>query len=260
MRGGACLALLAAALLAWPAPAQEAVAHFGSAHDPHPLVLRTTTDVAVLSPAIRAFLRDRPALGLTYEQWGSNALYDVTQADCAAGQAGADMVISSGVHQMIRLVNDRCASAWRSPATATLPADLRWRDEIWGISREPAVIVYNRRLVPPEAVPRSRFALLDLLRPEGTAYAGAVATYDIEESGLGYLFAFMDSQQASTFGALMETFARTGAVATCCSAEIIDGVGAGTYRIAYNVLGSYAALAARMRLKPPQARRSPERL
>lgn len=245
MRGGACLALLAAALLAWPAPAQEAVAHFGSAHDPHPLVLRTTTDVAVLSPAIRAFLRDRPALGLTYEQWGSNALYDVTQADCAAGQAGADMVISSGVHQMIRLVNDRCASAWRSPATATLPADLRWRDEIWGISREPAVIVYNRRLVPPEAVPRSRFALLDLLRPEGTAYAGAVATYDIEESGLGYLFAFMDSQQASTFGALMETFARTGAVATCCSAEIIDGVGTGTYRIAYNVLGSYAALAAR---------------
>lgn len=240
--GGLVSALL---LTAAAAHAQEAVARFGSDRDTAPLILRTTTDIAVLSPAITAFLRAHPDLGLIYEQWGSNALYAVSQADCDAGRAGADLVISSGVQQMIRLVNDRCAAAWTSDATASLPPDLRWRDEIWGISREPAVIVYNRRLVPPDEVPRSRFALLDLLRPEGSTYAGAVATYDIEESGLGYLFAFMDSQEASTFGALMETFARTGAVATCCSAEIIAGVGAGTYRIAYNVLGSYAALAAR---------------
>lgn len=231
-------------LMVLPAAAQEAVVRFGPPDDPDPLILRTTTDVEVFAPAVRAFLSGHPDLAVVYEQWGSNALYALSQADCAAGRAGADMVISSGVQQIIALVNDRCAAAWRSPATEALPPDLRWRDEIWGISREPAVIVYNRRLVPPQDVPRSRFALLDLLRPEGSVYAGVVATYDIEASGLGYLFAFMDSQQASTFGALMEAFARSGAVATCCSAEIIDGVARGTYRIAYNVLGSYAALAA----------------
>ena len=69
---------------------------------------------------------------------------------------------------------------------------------------------------------------------------GRVATYDIEASGLGYLFAFADSQQATTFGSLIEAFARSGAVATCCSTEIIDGVASGRYLVGYNILGSYA--------------------
>ena len=94
--------------------------------------------------------------------------------------------------------------------------------------------------MPPEEAPASRFDLIDLLRPEASRYAGRVATYDIEASGLGYLFAFADSQAATTFGSLIEAFGRSGAVATCCSAEIIDGVAEGRYLVAYNVLGSYA--------------------
>jgi ABC-type Fe3+ transport system substrate-binding protein len=107
-----------------------------------------------------------------------------------------------------------------------LPAARRWRDELWGVTREPAVIVYNTRLVPPGDVPTSRFDLLDLLRRADQRYAGRVATYDVEASGLGYLFAFVDSLEATTFGALLEGFGRSGAIAT------------------YNVLGSYADSAA----------------
>ena len=119
------------------------------------------------------------------------------------------------------------------------------------MTREPAVIVYNRELVPRDEAPRSRFDLIDLLRPADSRYAGRVATYDIEESGVGYLFAFADSQQATTFGSLIEAFGRSGAIATCCSAEIIDGVAEGRYLVAYNVLGSYALdRAARTRASP----------
>ncbi|SOB91367.1 iron(III) transport system substrate-binding protein [Rhodobacter sp. JA431] len=225
--------------------AQEAVAHFGAQGATRSITLRTTTDIAVLAPTMRDFLANRPDLALRYEQWGSNDLYALTELDCKTGRPGADIVISSGVHQMVKLVNDGCAVSWVSPETQALPDRLRWRDQVWGISREPAVIVYNRNLVPPEDVPDSRFDLLDLLRPEGSRYGGRVATYDIAASGLGFLFAFMDSQEASTFGALMEAFARSGAVATCCSAEIIGGVATGDYLIAYNVLGSYAMQAAR---------------
>ena len=114
-------------------------------------------------------------------------------------------MISSGVHQMVKLVNDACAAKYQSPLTRALPSALRWRDEVWGITREPAVIVYNRAGVPPVDVPRTRFDLLDLLRPADSPYAGKVATYDIEDSGLGFLFAFMDSQEATTFGALLES-------------------------------------------------------
>lgn len=241
--------MLRIALLVWcfcatAAMGQEAVRSFGPAEASTRLVLRTTTDIAVFAPTIEAFLSTRAGLAIDYQQWGSNALYALTRDECAQGTTGADVVISSGVHQLVKLVNDRCAAPWISAQTQTLPDERQWRDEIWGLTREPAVIVYNRALVPPADVPRTRFDLLDLLRPEGSAYAGRVATYDIQASGLGFLFAFMDSQEATTFGALMEAFARTGAIATCCSAEIIEGVSEGTYLLAYNVLGSYADAAA----------------
>ncbi|MGR3572539.1 ABC transporter substrate-binding protein [Brevirhabdus sp.] len=248
---------LAAALSGAPTAlrAQEATASYGPLDAAARLLVRGTTDIAAFAPVIRAFLRDRPGLAIDYQQWGSNPLFDLSQAECAQGaDAGADtgddtgrgdLVISSGVHQMVKLVNDACAATHVSARTARLKPELRWRDQLWGITSEPAVIVYNRELVPPDEVPVSRFALLDLLRPDRSRYAGRVATYDIEESGLGYLFAFMDAQEATTFGGLLESLGRSGAVVTCCSAEIIDGVARGDYLVAYNVLGSYALARAR---------------
>ena len=235
--------LLAAPALAQDAPrgGLEATARFGPAEATTVLRLRTTTDIDVLGPAIAAFAATRPGLAVDFEQWGSNAMYQAAAKDCAAGTAGADALLSSAVDQLVELVNLGCAQPWRSDETLALPAARRWRDEIWGLTREPAVILYNRRLVPPEDVPRSRFDLLDLMRREDRRYQGRVATYDIEASGLGYLFAFADSLEATSFGALLEGFGRAGAIATCCSAEIIQGVSEGRWLIAYNVLGSYAA-------------------
>ncbi|MGR3498090.1 MAG: ABC transporter substrate-binding protein [Limimaricola soesokkakensis] len=238
-------ALIAWALMTAPVAAQELVRDFGPESATETLRLRSTTDIAVLGPVIEHFLETRPGLRVAYEQWGSNALYGLQASDCAAGRAGADLVISSAVHQMVDLVNEGCARPHRSAITAALPDPLVWRDELWGVTREPAVMVYNRDLVPPAQVPRSRFDLLDLLRPTESPFRGRVATYDIERSGLGYLFAFADSMEATTFGGLMESFGRSGAIATCCSAEIIDGVAEGRYLVAYNVLGSYALVRAR---------------
>lgn len=235
------LVLILFALRAGAGPlAPEAVAHYGPAGAPSPLLVRGTTDIALFAPVLRAFATANPLVRIDYEQWGSNELYQAAAKACAGLFAAADLVISSAVDQQVKLVNDGCTQAHRSAATTALHEDRNWRDEVFGITREPAVMVYNRRLVPPAEAPRSRFDLLDLLRPEGSRYAGRVATYDIGQSGLGYLFAFADSQQATTFGSLMEAFGRTHAVATCCSAEIIDGVASGRYLIAYNVLGSYA--------------------
>lgn len=238
-----CLALLGATLARAETP--EATASFGASDAAQHLLVRGTTDIAPFAGVLDLFVETRPDLRITYEQWSSNDLYARAAQACALGETPADLLISSSVDQMVKLVNDGCARPHRSAATAALPASLNWRDEIFGITREPAVIVYNRRLVPAEQAPQTRFDLIDLLRPSSSPFAGRVATYDIESSGLGYLFAFMDSQQATTFGSLIEAFGRSGAVATCCSSEIIDGVASGRFAIAYNVLGSYALARAR---------------
>ncbi|MEJ8472889.1 ABC transporter substrate-binding protein [Roseibium algae] len=223
-----------------PVLAQEMTRQFGSVEPTRSLIIRSTTDISVFGSVVEAFLDTQPGLAITYEQWGSNDLFELSLSECREDVPGADLIISSGVHQMVKLVNEACALTHRSVQTSGMQSVLRWRDQLWGITREPAVMVYNRALVPSFEVPQSRFDLLDLLRPSLSRYAGRVATYDIERSGLGYLFAFSDSREATTFGALLESFGRTGVVATCCSAEIIEGVAEGTYLIAYNVLGSYA--------------------
>ena len=242
-RGQAALAVLAMAMtLATPAPAQvaEQAAHFGSDTAPRRLLLRTATDIDVLAPLLTAFTEINPDIGITIESWNTNDLYAVSEQACRAGKGDADLLISSAVDQMVKLANDGCARPHASSLTQALAATTNWRDEVFGVTSEPAVIVYNRDLVPPADAPESRFDLLDLLRRQPQTYFGKVATYDIRDSGVGYMLAVLDSQQATTFGSLIEAFGRTGAVATCCSAEIIEGVAAGTYLIAYNVLGSYA--------------------
>lgn len=236
----ACAVIGTIWLSALPVKAQELVERFGDDDAADSLVIRSTTDIAIFAPVLEAFLADQPDLRIVYEQWGSNDLYDLSRRECRDGSPEADVVISSGVHQMVQLVNEACGHSHTSRETEQLPSALRWRDELWGITREPAVIVYNQDLVPGDEVPLSRFDLLDLLRPADTRYAGKVATYDIGRSGLGYLFSFADAQEASTFGALQESFSRTQAISTCCSADIIQGVAEGRYLIAYNVLGSYA--------------------
>lgn len=241
----AALCLLAPSASAQPVAGPtgiEARAQFGLPDAGRRILVRSSTDIDLFAPVLADFTAANPAIGVDYEQWGTNDLFAISQAECRAGVSGAaaDLVISSAVDQQVRLVNDGCARAHLSPEGAALPDVLRWRDELFGVTREPAVMVYNSDLVPGSEAPRTRFDLIELLRPEDSRYAGKVATYDIEASGLGYLFAFMDSRQATSFGSLIEAFARTGAISTCCSAEIIDGVASGQYLLAYNVLGSYA--------------------
>ena len=192
------LALLAGAAEAQPAP--EATARFGSEQAPGVLTVLGTTDVALFAPLLEAFADSTPELAVHYEQWASNDLHAVAAAACRGERPPADLIVSSAVDLQVKLVNDGCAQPHRSVPTAALPAAANWRDELFGVTEEPAVIVYNRDLVPPDEAPRTRFDLIDLLRPADSRYAGRVATYDIEDSGLGYLFAFADSQQATTFG------------------------------------------------------------
>ncbi len=204
------------------------------------LTIDGATDTAVFAPILEAFAKRVPDIAIRYREIMTNELYQLAEQGCTGNAPAADLVISSSIDQQVKLANDGCAQPNHSAAVSALPSWAKWRDEVIGLTYEPAVIVYNRDLLSPAQVPQSRFDLIDLLRPADNPFAGRIATYDIERSGVGYLFAFVDAQQATTFGRLIEAFGRNKVVATCCSAEIIDQVAAGRFLIAYNMLGSYA--------------------
>lgn len=197
-------------------------------------------DIEAMGPLIRDFQSLNPHIAITYVDTLTNDLNARLTASCADGKDLPDVVFSSSVDHMVKLANDGCAMAHSSRETQRLPAHARWRDEVFGFTFEPAVIVYNRDLVRPEDVPHTRDQLADLLRRDAAGFDGRVGTYDIAQSGIGYLFAFFDAQESSSFGRLIEAFGRARVKLFCCTGELLEQIEEGRILIGYNLLGSYA--------------------
>ncbi|MCY0096306.1 ABC transporter substrate-binding protein [Hoeflea ulvae] len=232
--------VLALAGMSGTARAAETVTRFeahgsGSAN----LVIASVTDLDFMRPLISAFQQGNPGVAVTYIEDTSNNLDASVSGACADRTFYADLVISSSIAQQVRLVNGGCARVIGSPVLTSLPDWAQWRGELIGLTYEPAVMVYNKAAFAEDGPPRSRFDLIDLMRQSGKLN-GRIATYDIEDSGVGYLFAFQDSTEASTWGRLIEGFGRNSVATFCCSSSVIDRVADGRAFIGYNVLGSYA--------------------
>ncbi|WP_209879342.1 sensor histidine kinase [Azospirillum soli] len=195
------------------------------------------TDLPAMEPLILDFQQTRPEVAIHYTDLNSSELYTAI----AEGQrTDADLLISSAVDLQVKLVNDGHTRPHRSEVTVMLPDWANWRDEAFGFTFEPAVIVYNRALVPETEVPHSRDALIRLLREKGADYRRRVATYDASFSGIGYLFATQDSVLFSQFWQLVAMLGQVDARLACCTGDILDLVERGEVLIAYNMLGSYA--------------------
>lgn len=232
---------ITALLLAMPAQAADPTVNFPALKDEGDrLVIHGSTDLSAMEPMVRGFQQRYPAVAIDYTNYLTNEINELAAAACDQGRAMGDLLLSSSVDQLVKLVNDGCARPHVSPQTAAVPRWAKWRDEVFGFTFEPAVIVYNRDLVPADEVPRTRAALADLLRDQPARYHGKVGTYDVALSGIGLLFAFFDAEQSSAFGRLIESFGRAEGVTRCCTGEILDAVERGEALIGYNMLGSYA--------------------
>ena len=204
------------------------------------LTIHAVADLSAIEPMIRDFQLSQPGITVDYTDYLTNELYDMLAAQCATAETMADIVISSSVDHIIKLATDGCAQTYSSLNTSRIPDWAKWRDEVFGFTFEPAVIVYNRNLVAAGDIPRTHHDLADLLRAKPDKYDGKIGTYDIEQSGIGYLFAFFDTQQSNIFGRLLESFGRSRADLRCCTGELLERIESGELLIGYNLLSSYA--------------------
>ncbi|MDQ0471980.1 ABC transporter substrate-binding protein [Labrys wisconsinensis] len=239
IRRALVLALVAAGLAAAPARA-ESVSFPARGAQTQRLIIHAATDVAAMTPLIRDFQATRPGIAVDYDDLPDNALFEAMRRACDSGRAPADIVISAAVDHVVKLANDGCARPRAAGPAPRLPAWAQWRDEVFGFAFEPAVIVYNRTLVPPEDVPHDRPHLIELLRAKPQAYDGRIGTTDIERSEAGYLLAFFDAQESSSFGRLLERIGRANEVLSCCTDELLSAIESGKVLIGYNLTGSAA--------------------
>lgn len=147
----------------------------------------------------------------------------------------------------IKLVNDGYAQAYSSPEKPNLPGWAIWKNEAWGVTAEPVVIAYNKRLVPVADVPRTHDAFERLLRSRTDFYSGRVSTYDPALSGFGYLELTQDFHvRRGDLWSLAGALGAVGVRQHTSSRPLLADVESGRSLFVYNALGSYALkLAAR---------------
>ena len=196
----------------------------------------STVDLAVFAPYLDAFHADAPAVTLDYTVLSSVELHR------AIGSGAAyDLAISSATDLQFQLVNDGLARGHRSAATEALPPWARWRDLIFAFATEPAVVVVSTARFGGLPLPGTRQDLIETLRAHPERFRDAIGTYDVRESGLGYLLATREARATDAYWRLLEVMGRLEPRLYCCSGQMIDDVAAGRLALAYNVLGSYAA-------------------
>ncbi|WP_057679483.1 ABC transporter substrate-binding protein, partial [Xanthomonas phaseoli] len=203
------------------------------------LRVQGSTDLEVFGAVIRDYQRLHPGTEVIYEDVIAWDIYD-RYLHPSHGAPAADMLISASMDLQTKLVNDGHALTHRSAQTEALPAWAQWRHEVFGISYEPVAIVYNTRKLDAARVPRTRRQLLALLRAPDAPLRGKVGTYDVERSGVGYLFATQDGQVGSIAGALLAALGANRVALEERTGSLLDRVSRGELLLAYNVLGSYA--------------------
>jgi iron(III) transport system substrate-binding protein len=239
--GIAALCVVGLTAVAGVASAEQAISFPAPQGEQEVLSVHSATDLPVMEPLIRDFQATSPGTRVDYTEYVTNDLYAAAFAACRRGTAVGDLLLSSAVHQLVKLANDGCGRSVHSAETGRLPRWANWRDEVFGFTSEPVVFVYNRAKVPADDVPQTHLELADLLRLKADTYRRRVGTYDIRQSGIGYLLAFYDSRQTTTtYGRLLESLGRAQAVIRCCTTDVLDDLVAGRILIGYNMLASYA--------------------
>lgn len=216
-----------------PAADWEDRQRFGTAPAKEALRIISSTDTDLFAPLIEAFVASNPAVSIEYLVTGTA---DIDRRFRAAPEA-FDIAISSAMDLQLKLTNDGYALPLEN---VPHPPWAEWRQSLFAFTAEPAAIVLNPAAFEGLPIPRSRQELIEALRARSDLFRGRIGTYDIRQSGLGYLFATQDARASETFWRLMEVMGRLDARLYCCSGDMIDDLTEGKIDVAYNVLASYA--------------------
>lgn len=207
---------------------------FNESSATYKLRIISSTDSDLFAPIIQNFVSKNLDVTVEYLVTGTADIDRLFRANPDA----FDLVISSAMDLQLKLVNDGLA---RPLANVPHPAWAQWRQSLFAFTSEPVSIVINRAAFKGQPIPKSRQELIEAIRKRPEVFRGRVGTYDIRQSGAGYLFATQDARASETYWRLMEVMGGLDMRLYCCSSEMIDDLSDGTLAVAYNVLASYAA-------------------
>lgn len=207
------------------------------------LVVYGATDSKAVQPLVKDFNALYPGITVEYNDMNSTEVYNRFISEAAAGGDTADALWSSAMDLQIKLAAGGYALPYKSVEADKIPGWAVWKDMAYGTTYEPAVFVYNKRLVTGAEIPQTHadFARI-IAQPK---FKDKVTTYDIEKSGVGFMFMTQDAQDFPQFGALQQAFGAARVRVQSSTGTMLERISSGENLIGYNVLGPYAMVRAK---------------
>jgi iron(III) transport system substrate-binding protein len=196
------------------------------------VVVDGATDLAVAGALIEDFNRLYPAVAVDYRDSSSAEIQGRFLNQRPGDADRADVLWSSAMDLQVKLVNDGHAQRYASPEAPLLPPWAVWRDEVG--------FAYSRRHLAAHEVPATRRDFVRLIESDPERFRDRVVTYDLEASGLGFLFATQDARTSDLLWAVARALGGARAKEMPTSAAMLQSLAAGDSILAYNVLGTYA--------------------
>jgi iron(III) transport system substrate-binding protein len=242
------LALASSAALAqavppgYPADYAQTIA---AANKEGKVVVYSALDTKAAQPLIKDFSALYPGVKVEYADLNSTELYNRFIAEVASGQGSADVMWSSAMDLQVKLVEDGQALAYASPEVPKLPAWAVYKNQAYGTTYEPAVFIYNKRLVTGDEIPQDHAAFARLINAKADKFKGKVTTYDIEKSGVGFMFVVQDAKYFAGMKELEKGFGASSYRVYASTGNMLEKVSSGEHLLGYNVIGSYAFVRAK---------------
>ncbi len=209
------------------------------------VVIYSALDTKAAQPLIKDFNELYPDIKVEYNDMNSTEMYNRFIAEVAAGQGSADVMWSSAMDLQVKLVDDGQAMAYASPEAGKLPGWAVYKGQAWGTTYEPAVFVYNKRLVTGDQIPQDHAGFTKVLMSDPAKFKGKVNTYDIEKSGVGFMFVVQDGKYYPDMKGLEKAFGKIDYRVFSSTGNMLEKVSSGEHLLGYNVLGSYALVRAK---------------
>lgn len=204
------------------------------------LTVYSSLDEEIARPLIESYQEANPEIAVDYSELQTLEIYARVIEESEERGETADVVFSSAMDLQLKLANDGYAATMNLPSANALPDWASWRNSAFGVTFEPAVIVYHKPSFADRDPPRTRAALIDYLYQPENELTGRIGTYDIERAGLGFFFLARDQEHYREIWQLVRAMGFAGVKLYSNSSAILERVADGRFLLGYNILGSYA--------------------
>jgi iron(III) transport system substrate-binding protein len=204
------------------------------------VTIYSNTGLSLMGPVVEAFRRRHPGIDVRLHDMNSTRMAAEVVALADAGRPGPDVVWSSAMDVQVKLINDGYAATYKSPNRGAMPGGSVWRDQGFGVTAEPIVFAYNRRLLPPGSTPSSHADLIRLLETQGGVFHDRVTVYDAERSGVALMQLSADVQIYPQAWRLMDALGESRPRLDTSGQRMMGQLASGRRIFIYNINQSYA--------------------